>query len=83
MNFDKNLDAHIQGDDDPNAPFNQREEESNDRSVADELLESGYTGEAYSKLSEIRKEVQLLRDKAKVSNDTYYFKKLTSIYNKL
>lgn len=84
------LDNHIQGDFDPNAPFNQLYETDNRiESISDALLELDsetllkIDQKAIDLISEVRKEIQSLREYAKQNENVYLLKRLNSIYNKL
>lgn len=77
-----NLDNHIQGDFDPNAPFNQPDSEPQINEIW-ECLDAENYNRAYELLSEIRKEVNQLREYAKANENQYLLKRLNLIYGKL
>lgn len=94
MNF-KNLDHYIEGTFDPNAPFNQSDSEPA-KSISDiiddfiSVAENDENGELDlipGLLSEVRKEVQQLRELCKQTNKNgnkdFLINRLTKIYNKL
>lgn len=76
-----NLDAWITGENDPNAPFNQPDSEP-DIPIID-LMEEGRYEEAFSKIAELRHELQKLRDTAKLIQNSYLKNRLTAIIQKI
>lgn len=83
---DKDLDRWITGDFNPNAPFNQPDSEPQIDEIW-ECLDAENYDRAYELLSEIRKEVNLLRELCKQTNKegdkAFMINRLTKIYNAL
>ena len=80
----KNLDNFIEGVFDKNAPFNQPDSEN--EYCSDNLEDVFYDKDEdcfLNILSDIRKEVNKLREYAKNNENIYLLKRLNSIYQKL
>lgn len=76
------LDDYITGENDPNAPFNQKETPCQPDEIWECLDDENYD-RAYELLEELRKDVCFLRDYAKSVDNVFLLKKLNKIYNKL
>ena len=78
----KGLDDFIEGRFDPNNPANQHEEESDDRTL-EEMFNDNDLNAFSESVAEIRHVISRLREVAKASDNHYFTKKLTEIYQKL
>jgi len=78
-----NLDDHTEGTFDPNNPVNQNDLDDDLTFTVQEWINQGETNEAVYQLSEVRLQIDRLRQVAKASDNQYFFKKLSEIYNKL
>lgn len=78
-----NLDNHIQGDFDQTNPINQNEEPEQDDRTVEEFINDKNTLGAILRIEEIRFEVNSLRRYANNTNNQYFLKRLTKIYNQL
>lgn len=79
---DRNLDAWITGENDPNAPFNQPDPEQQIETISDAINENEPV-RALEILGEVLQEINMLRWYAAQNENTFLMKKLTNIYNQL